>query len=117
MQEKYDLAETFLEKYKNNITKILFDHLIHHNVLFVNKLFTLGKHTTYITHDYYNICNKAQAYFHEISILHKTNRVYLDLNLFDNLITQNEANVAIFNQYYKNNLSLASHFQTKNEFK
>ena len=103
LETKYNVEESilFLEKYKNNITKILFDHLIHHNVLFVNKLFTLGKHTTYITHDYYNICNKAQAYFHEISILHKTNRAYLDLNLFDNLITQNEANVAIFNQYYK----------------
>ena len=103
LETKYNVEESilFLEKYKNNITKILFDHLIHHNVLFVNKLFTLGKHTTYITHDYYNICNKAQAYFHEISILHKTNRVYLDLNLFDNLITQNETNVSIFNQYYK----------------
>jgi len=104
LETKYNVEESvlFIEKYKNNITKILFDHIIHHDLLFVNKLLSLGKHTTYITHDYYNICNKAQAYFHEISMLHKTNRAYIDLNLFDNLITQNEANVAIFNQYYKN---------------
>jgi hypothetical protein len=103
LETKYNVEESilFIEKYKNNITKILFDHIIHHNLLFINKLFSIGKHTTYITHDYYNICNKAQAYFHEISILHKKNRAYIDLNLFDTLITQNEANVAIFNQYYK----------------
>ena len=119
LETKYNVEESilFLEKYKNKINKILFDHIIHHNLLFVNKLITLGKHTTYITHDYYNICNKAQAYFHEISSLHDTNIAYIDLNLFDDVITQNEANVSIFNQYYKKQIRVVELPDFKNRDK
>jgi hypothetical protein len=119
LETKYNVEESilFIEKYKNKMNKILFNHIIHHNLGFVNKLFTLGKHTTYITHDYYNICNNPHSYFHEISILHKTNRAYIDLNLFDNLITQNEANVAIFNQYYKNPIHIVELPDFKNRDK
>jgi hypothetical protein len=104
LETNYDVDEsiTFIEKYQDKIKKILFNHTIDHQKRFVDKLFTINKHTTYITHDYYVICNKPQAYYEEIHLLHKTNRAYLDLNLFDSIITQNEANKGIFGEYFKN---------------
>jgi hypothetical protein len=103
LEAKYNVDEsiTFIEKYQHKIKKILFNHTIDHQKRFIDKLFTINKHTTYITHDYYILCNKPQAYYEEIQILHKTNRTYLDLNLFDTIITQNEVNTSIFKEYYK----------------
>ena len=102
LETKYNVDEsiTFIEKYQHKIKKILFNHTIDHQKRFIDKLFTINKHTTYITHDYYAICNKPQAYYEEIHLLHKTNRGYIDMNLFDNIITQNEANKGIFSEYF-----------------
>lgn len=103
LETKYNVDESiiFIEKYQHKIKKIFFDHTIDHQKRFIDKLFTINKHTTYITHDYYILCKKPQTYYEEIHILHKTNREYLDLNLFDTVITQNEVNTRIFSEYYK----------------
>jgi hypothetical protein len=103
LETKYNVDDsiTFIEKYQHKIKKILFNHTIDHQKRFIDKLFTINKHTTYITHDYYILCNKPQSYYEEIHLLYKTNRDYLDLNLFDTIITQNEVNKGIFSKYYK----------------
>ena len=103
LKTRYNVDESilFIEKYKNKINKILFNHTIGHHKCFINKLFTINKHTTYITHDFYVLCDKPQSYYYEIDKLYKTKSHYLDINLFDNVITQNEANINIFNKYYK----------------
>ena len=108
LETKYNIDESilFIEKYQHKINKILFNHTIDHQTRFIDKLFTINKHTTYITHDYYILCNKPQVYYHEIQLFNKTNRGYLDLNLFDALITQNEVNASIFNQYYKKQIEV-----------
>jgi hypothetical protein len=103
LEAKYNVDEsiTFIEKYQHKIKKILFNHTIDHQKRFIDKLFTINKHTTYITHDYYILCNKPNIYYPEIYLLHKTNRAFLDLNLFDTIITQNEVNNGIYKEYYK----------------
>ena len=103
LENSYNLDESllFIEKYQHKINKILFNHIISHDMRFIKQLLQINKHTTYITHDYYNICNTPQAYFNDIAPKHKTNKHYLDLNSFDAVITQNDANLPIFTQYYK----------------
>ena len=103
LEAKYNVDDsiTFIEKYQHKIKKILCNHTIDHQKRFIDKLFTINKHTTYITHYYYILCNKPHPYYEEIHLLHKTNRYYLDLNLFDTIITQNEANKGIFSEYFK----------------
>lgn len=106
LETKYDVDESilFIEKYRYKIKKILFNHTLHHQKQFIDKLFSINKHNTYITHDFHVISNKPQAYYGEIHTLHKTNNEYIDLNLFDTIITQNEANIDIFKPYYNNQI-------------
>ena len=70
LETKYNIDESilFIEKYQHKINKILFNHTIDHQTRFIDKLFTINKHTTYITHDYYILCNKPQVYYHEIQL-------------------------------------------------
>jgi hypothetical protein len=105
LENNYNVSESieFIDKYKDKITKIFFNHTLDHNKEFIQKLFTLGKHTTYITHDYYLLCNKPQACHYEIPTK-STN--YLDINKFDKVITQHEVNLAIFRNYYGRNIDV-----------
>lgn len=105
LENNYNTSESieFIDKFKDKITKIFFNHTLDHNKDFINKLFTLGKHTTYITHDYYLLCNKPQAYHYEIPT---KSTHYLDINKFDNVITQNEINLSIFKNYYRDNIDV-----------
>ena len=100
INEEYDLndklSETesidFLNTYKNAISKIFVNHTMNHNDNFINKINTLGKQIITITHDYYNICNKPQPYFHEIKFLTEEPKIKSDL-----IITQNKINLLFFN--------------------
>lgn len=107
LENNYSVSESieFIDKYKDRIQKIFFNHILDHNKDFINKLFTISKHTTYITHDYYLLCNKPQAYHYEIP---KKSSHYLNINQFDKVISQNEANLSIFQNYYKRNIDVIS---------
>jgi hypothetical protein len=107
LENNYNASESiaFIYKYKNKIQNIFFNHTLDHNKDFINNLFTINKHTTYITHDYYLLCNKPQAYHYELP---KKSSHYLDINKFDKVITQNAANLSIFQNYYKSKIDVIS---------
>jgi len=99
INEIYDLnyrySETesiiFLNKYKNNISKIFINHLYNHNINFINQINKLGKEIITITHDYYNICEIPQPLFHEIEKNYIEPRIQSSL-----LITQHKINISSF---------------------
>ena len=98
LKEKYKLDESllFIENYKNKISKIFFNHIIDHEKQFIEKLFTINKHTTFITHDYYLINGKPCLYHYEFP---KKSYFYLEFDKFDKIITQNEKNIHFFKNY------------------
>ncbi len=98
LEYNYSLDESliFIERYKNKINKIFFNHIYDHDKIFIEKLFTLDKHTTFITHDYYLLNNKTHLYYYELP---KNQTHYLKLNKFDKIITQNDVNINIFKNY------------------
>ena len=106
LTNKYDVTESihFLNKYKNNINKIFFNHTINHNIDFLNELFLINKKTTLITHDYYSLFNKSQPYFEEFENLSINNKALIDINNYDIVISQNECNLNIFSKYYNNKI-------------
>jgi hypothetical protein len=111
LKTKYNVDESilFVEKYQHKINKIFFNHIISHSKRFINKLLNINKHTTYITHDYYFLCDLAQMFYNEIDNLHQSYKIknhYIDINLIDNIITQNEANINIFGKYYKKQIDV-----------
>ena len=98
LKDKFTLDESllFIENYKHKITKIFFNHTFDHEKKFIEKLFTINKHTTFITHDYYLINGKPCLYHYEFP---KKSYFYLEFDKFDKIITQNEANINIFKNY------------------
>lgn len=105
LEEKYTLDKSilFIEKYKYKINRIFFNHILDHNKNFIEKLFTINKHTTLITHDYFFVSGKPQIYFYELP---KKTTFYIDINNFDEVITQNEVNVEIFKNYYNKKINV-----------
>ena len=87
LKDKFTLDESllFIENYKNKITKVFFNHIYHHEKNFIEKLFTINKHTTFITHDYYLINGKPCLYHYEFP---KKSYYYLQLDKFDKIITE-----------------------------
>ena len=85
LKDKFTLDESllFIENYKNKITKVFFNHIYHHEKNFIEKLFTINKHTTFITHDYYLINGKPCLYHYEFP---KKSYYYLQLDKFDKII-------------------------------
>ena len=86
----------FLDIINHKIIKIFVNHIIGHNVMFLNKLFELGKHITAITHDYSLIVKKSQPYYSDIT---KGERATIDIKKYDMIITQNIVNKNIFSNY------------------
>ena len=99
INEEYDLSYkyselesiNFLKQYKNKISKIFINHLLGHSDLFISELSMLNKEMITITHDYYNICQIPNPYYHEIPKYTIPPRITPTLS-----ITQNEANLLIF---------------------
>jgi hypothetical protein len=85
IENKFTIEESiaFLETYKHKINKIFFNHIIYHNKQFIEHLFKLNKHTTYITHDYYLINSKPQSYYADLPL---KSTHYLNINNFDNIV-------------------------------
>ena len=98
LKDKFTLDESllFIENYKHKITKIFFNHTFDHEKKFIEKLFTINKHTTFITHDYYLINGKPCLYHYEFP---KKSYFYLEFDKFDKIITQNEANIHFLKNY------------------
>jgi hypothetical protein len=101
---KYNLEESlvFVDNFKERISKIFINHLLNHDRIFIQKINTLEIEIINITHDYYNICNYPQPFFHNIQ--HEVRSEPLIRN--DILITQNEINLYTFNNQYKQLLIL-----------
>jgi hypothetical protein len=78
-----DESIKFLEENKNKIIKIFVSHPSSHSIIFLNSLFTLGKHVATTTHDTAYISNILNP------LLCKYNMV----------ITQNSMNLHLFNKY------------------
>jgi hypothetical protein len=79
---------------KANIKKIFFNSIVKHDVNFIDKLFTFGKETTIITHDYSLFFNKSQLFYYEIDSLNTHSRI--NIHNFDRVITQHIGNLHTF---------------------
>ena len=86
----------FLDTIKDKIIKIFVNHTLRHTQTFIQKLFTLNKEVTTITHDYLMLFNKYNPYYLEIPTLERNP---IDINLYDQIITQNASNLTIYNKY------------------
>ena len=108
VNEEYLLTTTFneqesiyfLNNIKDKIIKIFVNHTLYHNNSFILELFKLNKQVTTITHDYSLLFTKYDPYYFEIPNL---KRNIIDINLYDQIITQNESNLNIYNRYLTNN--------------
>jgi len=92
----------YLELHKNKIKKIFVNHTLKHNSILINKLFTLEKEITTISHDLYLICKKPQLYFHQINDQLK-NHDSIILHKYDNIILQNKCNLSILEPFIDTN--------------
>lgn len=100
---------TFLENNKTKIIKIFVNHVHNHDNEFINSIFNFDTEVITITHDYVHLLKSPQPYFDKISLLRKDPLMCsdIDINKYNTLITQNEVNKVIFNQYYNNTITLA----------
>jgi len=86
---------------KNKIDKIFVNHTGGHSPEFLNNLFTLKKKITTITHDFLLLVNESQIFFNEIDnvISDESNKSKININNFDQIITQNIANLYIYDKF------------------
>lgn len=119
LNKKYNLDESlfFIDNYQKKITKVFINHIMNHNILFINKLFTINKQIIGISHDYFNLFNNPQPYYHEIHELLKTQNPLIDISKYDTLITQHVINTNIFSKKYSNNIDVVSLPDYKNTYK
>lgn len=97
IMEDYEGIE-FLNTIQDNISKIFVNHTAGHSDKFLKHLFTLNKNVTTITHDYSVLFEKTQPLYPEIKNS-KLNRSVIDIRNYDQIITQNTANLEIFKKY------------------
>jgi hypothetical protein len=104
--EKYNENESisFLDNFQHKISKIFVNHTLTHSKGFIQKLFTMNKEITTITHDYYNLIKNSQPLHNEIEQELANNLQDFDINQYHLLITQNTENVSIFKRKYQNQM-------------
>lgn len=97
---QYD-ADIFLLNNKDKIEKIFVNHTMNHTSFFINSLFKLEKHISTITHDFSILFKDPQMYFNDIEkyILNKDTHNTVNINKYDQIITQNNANLYIYNNF------------------
>ena len=107
INKKYNIDESlhFIDKYSLKILFVFVNHLLFHNVQFIDKVFNINKRVIGITHDYYNLFDNFQPYYHEIDELLKKEHL-IDINKYSTLLTQHEINVDIFSQKYNKNIDV-----------
>ena len=96
----YDAYKLLVDN-KNKIEKIFVNHIENHSSEFINNLFNLNIKITTITHDFSGIFNKPQILFNDMNnfLNNETKRCYIDINKYDQIITQNKGNMYIFNNF------------------
>jgi len=104
LANEYDETNSinFLHDNKDKINKIFVNHSIQHSKKFLLTVFLLNKHISTVTHDYGPIFKEPQWYMPEM-LENNLPRTYIDLNMYDEIITQNEKNMCIYSKYLKNN--------------
>ena len=96
----YD-TDTAITIIKNlNIKKIFFNSIVNHDIAFIDKLLSLQKENTTITHDYSLFFKKSQMYYYEIDTLEPHDSV--DIQKFDRVVTQHIGNLHTFGKNMKN---------------
>jgi hypothetical protein len=99
---EYDtiIIKKILEKIKEKITKIFINHIYGFSSDLINYLFDSNNKVSVITHDHYlfnSKDNKTQLMYYEINrYIYKNKEFKYDLNLFENIITQNKKNLYLF---------------------
>lgn len=86
----------FINGYKDNITKIFVNSIIGQDEHFINYLFSLNKFISTITHDYSLVLSQCHPWYQEIN---NYNRNYLEINYFNEIITQNIANLYSYHKF------------------
>jgi len=102
INDAYDEIESikFINYYKGNITNVFVNSIIGHSVGFLNKVFDMGKEITGITHDYSLLFDKPQFIYNDMEHLNVSSPI--DINRFNRIITQNEANLSVYKKYIHN---------------
>jgi len=97
-------ASDFLYVNKHKIEKIFVNHFYKHSLDFINSLYYLNVKITTITHDLFLLFNEAQIKFNDIDsfFIDKTKRSYININIFDTIITQNIANMVLYDNFIEN---------------
>lgn len=93
-----------LEEHKARCKKIFVNHLIGFDDKFIKYILNFDVTKIGITHDYYNIFESPQPTFKEIK--NSIRNSIIDINKYDVLITQNQANLNIFSKYYKKKIDV-----------
>ena len=93
----------FLNNNNSKIKKIFINHTIHHSDIFIDNLFTLGKEVTIITHDFLHIFTNCQPKYDQMNyyINNKNEHSRIDINRYDQIITQNQQNLYYYNDFIK----------------
>jgi hypothetical protein len=96
-----DDAVIFISNNKDKIEKIFVNHTLSHSSFFIESLFNLEKHVSTITHDFSLLFNDSQMYFNDIQkyILNESNHNKININKYHQIITQNNANLYIYNNF------------------
>jgi hypothetical protein len=86
---------------KDKIEKIFVNHIGGHSPYFLNNLFKLDKKITTITHDFLLMFNESHTCFNDIddTILDENKKSIININNFDQIITQNVANLYIYDKF------------------
>ena len=96
-----DSNENFFEINKNNIIKVFVNHINGHSINFLQKIISLNKEITVITHDYTLVSNNSQPCYNDLINNIKTNKCAEILEHADKIITQNITNEHIFSKHIK----------------
>jgi hypothetical protein len=85
----------------HKIEKIFVNHTMHHTQNFINSLFNLKVKIDLITHDFISIFGVWPNLFNDTDYYldGNTKKYYIDINRYDNIITQNKGNIYIYNNF------------------
>jgi hypothetical protein len=103
LEQSYTDDEAFamLLHNKHKIEKIFVNHVQCHSTGFINNLFTMDKQITTITHDLNLLFNAPVISFDNLEkyICDDYSRYPIDINKYNQIITQNTGNLYLYNNY------------------
>ena len=93
-----ELAIPLIDKLNSYISKIFVNSFLKHDLDFIQKILTLGKELTTITHDLTICFDKPHEYMHNIHLLEPIHQYRL--KSFNTVLTQNEENIYLYQDYW-----------------